>query len=211
MKSKTSNQTARSEKRRTLSRASAVLLGLALLFLLPGLAVFIWYGLTYIPAVQTSGFPARELTVSYGTGQCTLEIPDGTLTLRHPVRAAIGSSYKATAEVRLSRAPRISGCTGTLPNWNINLEAQTSFVSAGVTPFASIRQPAVNRDTFLFEWTFTPEETVPVYQSRFWLRMIVSQQDQTIERWNMLARDFPMEKICPPGPPEPAILLKKMK
>lgn len=201
MKAKTSKQAARSEKQKPLSAASAVLLGLAVLFMLPGLAVFIWYGLTYIPAVQTSEFPARELTVSYGTGQCTLEIPDGTLTLRHPVRAAVGSSYSASAEVRLSRAPRISACTGPLPNWNINLEAQTSFVSAGVTPFASIRQPAVNRDTFLFEWTFTPEETVPVYQSRLWLRMIVSEQDQTIERWNMLARDFPMENAALFGQP----------
>ena len=42
---------------------------------------------------------------------------------------------------------------------------------------------------------------MPVYQSRFWLRMIVSEQDQTIERWNMLARDFPMENAALFGQP----------
>ena len=41
----------------------------------------------------------------------------------------------------------------------------------------------------------TPEERVPQYQSHFWLRAIVSEKDQTVENWNILVRDFPMENL----------------
>ena len=179
-----------------MSKGQAVLLGLAILFLLPGILFAVWYGTTYLPVRQVSTFPAKEITVSSGDRQCTLEIPSGTLDFRHPRRAAVGSSYRASAGVRLDQAPRFSGCTGGMSNWNINLEAQTSFVAANVQPFASIRQPGVNRDAFSFDWTFTPEEPIPVYQSHLWLRVIVSEQDQTIERWNILVRDFPMENTA---------------
>lgn len=188
-------------KRHPLSAGSAVLLILTVLLLLPGILIFGWYGLTYLPVAQTSEFPAKELTVSSGGRQCTLEIPAGKLTLRHPRRAAVGSSYAASAKVELEQPPRFSSCSGGMANWNINLEAQTSFVASNVQPFASIRQPAVNRDRYTFEWTFTPEEPVAVYRSNFWLRIIVSEQDQTIERWNMLVREFPMENTAIFGQP----------
>ena len=179
-----------------MSKGQIILLVLAILFLLPGILFAVWYGTTYLPVRQVSTFPAKEITVSSGSRQCTLEIPSGTLDFRHPRRAAVGSSYRASAGVRLDQAPHFSGCTGGMSNWNINLEAQTSFVAANVQPFASIRQPAVNRDDFSFDWTFTPEEPIAVYQSHLWLRVIVSEQDQTIERWNILVRDFPMENTA---------------
>ena len=59
----------------------------------------------------------------------------------------------------------------------------------------------INRDDFSFEWSFTPEEPIAVYQSHLWLRVIVSEQDQTIERWNILVRDFPMENAALFGQP----------
>ena len=187
--------------RKSLSKGQAVLLGLAILFLLPGILFAVWYGSTYLPVKQASTFPAKEITVSSGDRQCTLEIPSGTLDFRHPRRAAVGSTYRASAKIGLDEPLHFSGCTGGMANWNINLEAQTSFVAANVQPFASIRQPAVNRDDFSFEWSFTPEEPIAVYQSHLWLRVIVSEQDQTIERWNILVRDFPMENAALFGQP----------
>lgn len=180
----------------SLSKGQALLLGLALLFLLPGILFSLWFGTTYIPIRQVSKFPAKEITVTSGGNTCTLQIPSGTLDLRHPRRAAVGSTYQASAVIMLDQVPRFTGCTDGMSNWNINLEAQTSFVAANVQPFASIRQPAVNRDRYTFEWTFTPEEPIAVYQSHFWLRLIVSELDQTIERWDILVRDFPMENTA---------------
>ena len=176
-----------------LSRGKILLLCFAILFLSPAFLFSVWYGLTYLPVKQVSAFPAKEITVSSGDRQCTLEIPSVTLDFRHPRRTAVGSTYQASAEVRLDQAPRFSGCTGGMANWNINLEAQTSFVASNVQPFAAIRQPAVNREEYTFDWTFTPEEPINTYQSHLWLRVIVSEQDETIERWNILVRDFPME------------------
>ena len=49
-----------------------------------------------------------------------------------------------------------------------------------------------------------PEENVPGYQSHLWLRAIVSEKDQTVENWNILVRDFPMENISLFG--QPAII-----
>ena len=188
-------------KPKTLRRGQIVLLILVILFLLPGILFAAWFGLTYLPVKQDSSFPAREITVSSGDRQCTLEIPSGTLSFRHPRRAAVGSVYQASAEIRLDQPLHFSGCTGGMANWNINLEAQTSFVGANVQPFAAIRQPAVNRDHFSFDWTFTPEEPIATYQSHLWLRTIVTEQDETIERWNMLVRDFPMENAALFGQP----------
>ncbi len=194
------NKTGKTDQK-SRSIGQILLPGLAVLFLLPGILFAVWYGSTYLPVRQASSFPAKEIMISSGGRQCTLEIPSGTLDLRHPRRAAVGSTYQASAEVRLDQAPHFSDCTGGMANWNINLEAQTSFVAANVQPFASIRQPAVNRDDFSFDWTFTPEEPIAVYQSHLWLRVIVSEQDQTIERWNILVRDFPMENTSLFGQP----------
>ena len=183
-------------KPKTLSRGQTVLLILIILFLLPGILFAAWYGSTYLPVKQVSTFPAKAITVSSGERQCTLEIPSGTLTFRHPRRAAVGSLYHSSAAVKLDQPLHFSGCTGGMSNWNINLEAQTSFVGSNVQPFAAIRQPAVNREDFSFDWTFTPEEPIATYQSHLWMWAIVSQQDETIERWNILVRDFPMENAA---------------
>ena len=128
-------------------------------------------------------------------GGITLDIPAGTLTLRRPQRAALGSSYRFKAQVQLERPLRFINCTGAIPNWNISLEAQTALVSSNVKPFSAIRQPAFDQDHFTYAWDFTPEERIPQYQSHFWLRAIVSGKDQTVENWNILVRDFPMENI----------------
>ena len=178
------------------SAGEKILLVLCVLFLLCGAAVFGWYGSTYIPVRQTSEIRAKEVDVRAGGVQCTLDIPAGTLTLRHPSRAAVGSKYSADAEVSLERPLRLINCNGGMPKWNINLEAQTTFVASEVLPFAAIRQPASGRDAFAFQWTFTPLEQVPQYQSHLWLRAIVTEQDQTIENWNILVRDFPMENAA---------------
>ena len=173
-----------------------LLLVLSVLFLLCGSLIFGWYGSTYIPVQQTSNILPRELEIKAGAVRCTLDIPAGSITIRHPSRAAVGSNYKVSAEVSLEKPLRLMDCVGGLPNWNINLESQTTLVASDVSPFASIRQPASGRDSFSFNWTFTPLEQVPQYQSHLWLRTIVSEQDQTIENWNLLVRDFPMENAA---------------
>lgn len=183
-----------------LNTGDKVLLVPAVLLLLFVLLIFAWYGATYIPVRQSSEILPREVEISAGGVQCTLDIPAGSLTLTHPTQASLGSSYKTKAEIRLERPLRFINCTG-LPNWSISLEAQTTLVAADVRPYAAILQPAFDREAFSFEWTFTPEEPVPTYQSHFWLRAIVSRQEEQIERWNLLVRDFPMANTALFGQP----------
>lgn len=187
--------------KRSLSAAEILLLALTVLFLTSGISVFAWYGLTYIPVRQTSDIRPREVTIRQGNVQCILDIPAGNLSIRRPPRAAVGSGYRFEAEIQLDQPLRFTNCTGRIPNWSINLEAQTALVSSDVKPFAAIRQPAFDRDHFRFQWTFTPEETVPQYQSHLWLRAIITQQDQVVENWNILVRDFPMENSALFGQP----------
>ena len=178
---------------RPLTAGDIVLLIAALLFLLPGIYVGAWYGLTYIPVRQTSEFPAHRLEVGSAGGRCTLDIPAGTISIRRPSRTAVGGSYTLDADVELERPLSFDSCTGRLPNWNLYLEAQTTLVASAVHPFALIRQPAFDRKSFVFHWDFTPEEPVPPYRSHLWVRTIVSQQEETVENWNLLVREFPME------------------
>ena len=180
---------------RSFSAAAIIMLISAVLFILPGVLIFAWYGFTYIPVRQTSAFPSRNLTIQSGGQQCTLVIPSGQISIRRPQRTAVGSSYSMTAEVSLEEPFRFTDCSSGLPNWNINLEAQTALVGAAVHPFAAIRQPAFDREKISFDWTFTPEEKVSRYTSHLWLRTIVSQQSETVERWDLLVRDFPMENM----------------
>ena len=187
-----SGSTAKNKQKTPLNTGDKVILIPAVLLLLFGIVIFAWYGATYIPVRQSSDILPREVEISSGGFQCTLDIPAGSLTLTHPSHAALGSSYRTKAEIRLERPLRFINCSG-LPNWNLSLEAQTTLVAADVRPYAAIRQPAFDRENFSFEWTFIPEEPVPAYQSHFWLRAIISQQDEPIERWNILVRDFPME------------------
>ncbi len=178
-----------------------ILLILALLFLLPGIYIYAWYGLTYIPVKQTSEFPAHRVVIGSDDRHCTLDIPAGRLTIRRPSRTAVGSSYKMDALVTLDHPLKFDSCVGNLPNWSVYLEAQSTLVASAVQPFASIRQPAFDRDSFSFRWTFTPEEPVPPYQSHLWLRAIVTEREETVENWNLLVRDFPMENAELMGQP----------
>lgn len=196
----TKQSTAKNDKR-TLSAGEIILLIVMILFLLSGFLIFGWYGLTYLPVKQTSDIHAGKLKINAGMQQCTLEIPEGTLMIRHPSHTAVGSNYKFDAVVKLESPFRFIDCTGGIPNWNINLEAQTTLAGADVKPFAAIRQPAFDREDFTFNWKFTPEEPISQYQSHFWLRVIVTEQNQTIENWNLLVRDFPMENAALFGQP----------
>ena len=183
------------------SAGGIILAVFTILFLLAGLLIFAWYGLTYIPVRQSSEIRANSVEISSGGQRCTLLIPGGTLSLRHPSRTAVGASYQFDAEVTLEEPLRFVDCTGGIPNWNINLEAQTTLVSSQVKPYSAQRQPAFDRDHFTFNWTFTPEEPVLPYQSHFWLRAIITDKDETVENWNVLVRDFPMENTALFGQP----------
>lgn len=186
---------------RPLSVSESVLLAVIVPLLLLPVIFFGWFGSTHILLPQTSEIHSRELEIRQGNSQCTLDIPAGTLTIKRPRRAALGSAYPFEARVQLERPMRFINCTGTIPNWDISLEAQTSLVSSAVKPFSSLRQPGFDNDHFIFQWTFTPEESVPQYQSHFWLRAIVTEKDTTVENWNILVRDFPMENLSPFGLP----------
>ena len=193
--------TKNSSEQKHKSAGKIILLILTILFLLMGLIIFSWYGLTYISVRQTSEIRENKVTISSGGQQCTLLIPHGTLSLRHPSRTAVGSNYKFDAEVKLEEPLRFVDCSGGIPNWTINLEAQTTLISSQVKPYSSIRVPAFDQDQFFFNWTFTPEEEVSQYQSHFWLRAVITQHNETIESWNMLVRDFPMENKALFGQP----------
>ena len=192
--------TAKNKKEAPLSSGDLLLLIPAAVLLLFGILVFAWYGATFIPVRQDSQILPREVEISSGGISCTLDIPAGTLSLTHPSRAALGGSYKTEAGISLERPLRFINCSG-LPNWDLSLEAQTTLVASDVKPYASILQPAFDRDKFTFRWTFTPEEPVPTYQSHFWLRAIVTEHDQPVERWNLLVRDFPLENVAIFGQP----------
>lgn len=189
------------QNRKPFTAGETVLLILAVLFLLFGVFIFGWYGSTYIPHRHNSEFHPKNLVISDGGQQCTLEIPTGKLSIRRPVRAVVGSKYSAETDVVLDQPLRFTNCTGGLPNWNISLEAQTAFVGSAVTPFAAIRLPAFNREDFSFQWSFTPEEPVAQYQSHFYLRVVVTKGGSVIENWNVLVRDFPMENQLLLGQP----------
>ena len=184
------------QKKKARSVAEKILTGATGLFFLIGFLIFGWYGLTYLQTTQKSEIHPRELQIASGNQRCTLEIPAGTLLLRRPSRAAVGSKYNFDAEVSLESPFRFTNCENGIPNWTISLEAQTTLVGSDVKPHPSIRQPGFDRTHFAFNWTFMPEETVPEYQSHFWLRVIVTQKDQTIENWNLLVRDFPLENAA---------------
>lgn len=179
-----------------LTTGEILLLVPVILFLLFPAIFFAWYGTTFIPVTQTSEIHSRELEIRQGGSQCTLDIPAGKLTIKRPQRAALGSNYQVEARVQLERPLRFVSCTGTIPNWELGLEAQTSLVSSAVKPFSSIRQPGFDRENFTFLWSFTPEEPVPQYQSHLWLRALVTEKDTAVETWNILVRDFPMENAA---------------
>lgn len=185
-KNKTGNRIA-------LSTGEIILLSVTVLFFLIALAIAGWYGVTYLRVNHTSQIRSGGLEVRAGNQRCTLEIPSGTLSIRRPSRSAVGAKYKYDAEVSLEKPLRFVNCEGGIPNWSVNLEAQTTLVGAEVKPFNTIRQPAFDREHFSFNWTFVPEETVSQYQSHFWLRAVITQQDKSVENWNILVRDFPME------------------
>lgn len=172
---------------------SIPLLFILILLFSAGSAIFIWYGTTFYSVYQKSNIPARQLEIRSGGQQCTLEIPSGVMTIRRPTRTAVGLNYHLDSEITLEQPMRFTNCVNGLPNWSISLEAQTTLVSSNVKPYPVMRQPAFDRDHFSYNWTFVPEETVPQYQSHLWLRVIVTQQDQTVENWNLLVRDFPMQ------------------
>ena len=175
------------------SAGEIVLLVLSVLLLSCGLFVFGWYGSTYIPLRHTSEIHAKDLVIRAGGQQCTLEIPSGKLSIRRPSRAVVGSKYHAEADVVWAQPLRFKDCSGGIPNWDINLEAQTGFVGSEVIPFSAIRQPVFNRNDFSFQWTFTPQETVAEYPSHFYLRVIVANGENVVENWSLLVRDFPMQ------------------
>lgn len=172
------------------------LLVFTVLLLIPAVLFAAWYLPTRFPVTERSNIRAQHVEVQSAGNHCTLEIPSGTLTIRRPERAAVGSSYGFTASVQLDSPMRLTNCSGSLPVWNLYLEGQTTLVAAAVQPYALIRQPASNREQLTFEWTFTPEEEVAQYTSHLYLRAIVMEQDQTVERWNLLVRDFPMENAA---------------
>ena len=177
----------------SLTAGEIILLSAAILFFLFVFVIAGWFGSTYLPAGQTSAIHSGELEVTAGNQKCTLKIPAGTLKINRPSKGAIGAKYKFSADASLEEPLRFVNCEEGIPNWTINIEAQTTFVGAEVKPFDVIREPAFDRDHFSFNWTFVPEEPVSPYQSHFWLRAIITQQDQTVENWNILVRDFPME------------------
>lgn len=177
------------------SAGEIVLLILSVLLLSCGLFVFGWYGTTYIPLRHTSEIHSKDLVIRAGGQQCTLEIPSGKLSVQRPSRAVVGAKYHAKADVVWEQPLRFTNCSGGIPNWDINLEAQTGFVGSEVIPFSAIRQPVFNRNDFSFQWTFTPQEPVAEYPSHLYLRIIVSGRENVIENWSLLVRDFPMQNV----------------
>ena len=184
-----------------LSAAERLLLVLTVVFLLPAVLIGGWYGFMRLTTRQETRILPRELRIASGNSQCTLVIPAGALTIRRPLRTIVGTKYHLTAEAALDEPLRFTGCEGSIPNWNISLEAQTTLVGAIVEPHASIRQPAFDRDRITFRWNFVPKETVPAYRSYLWLRVIVSEAENTLENWDMLVREFPMSNTSLFGQP----------
>lgn len=186
-------QNSKNGSRKALSAGEIILLSVTIIFLLTALSIAGWYGVTYLPVNHTSQIRSGELEVQTGNQHCTLEIPSGTLSIKRTSRGAVGAKYKFDAEVTLEKPLRFVNCEGGIPNWSVNLEAQATLVGADVKPSSTIRQPAFDRNHFSFNWTFVPEETVSQYTLHFWLRTVITQQDQSVENWNILVRDFPME------------------
>lgn len=191
----------KSKTKRGLSAAEWLLLILTVSFLLPAVLIGGWYGFMRLTTRQESRILPRDLRIASGDSQCTLVIPGGTLTIRRPLRTIVGTRYQLSADVALDEPLRFTDCEGKLPNWNINLEAQTTLVSAIVEPHAFIRQPAFDRDRIRFHWTFVPEEPVSTYRSHLWLRVIVLEAEKVVENWDLLVRDFPMSNTFLFGQP----------
>ena len=178
-----------------------LLLILTFIFLLPVILVGGWYGFMHLSVRQNSRILPQELIIHSAESQCTLVIPEGSLSIHRPRRAAVGTKYRLDAEVSLDEPIRFTGCSGKLPNWNVSLEAQTMLPGALVEPFAAIRQPAFDRSSINYHWTFVPEEPIATFQSSLWLRVIISEGGETVENWSLLVREFPMSYLTLFGQP----------
>ena len=181
-----------SKLRAFLNRTFRLLACLAAAF---GLSVFMWYGVTRICVREESNIPENNLQVSDGETVCQLRIPRGTLSLTYPRRSAVGAASPFRADIHWSDAVELTDCTGPEADWKLELEARPAIIGSELEPVPNIRQPLSGRTDLRYEWKSTAEAPQPRSDARFWLRLIVSSGETTLERWDLLVRDFQTESL----------------
>lgn len=130
-----------------------------------------------------------------GKIQCALSLPEGVLTVKRPMNGAVNARSELQAKVNLQSPLLLRDCSGPLPNWNLQLEAQTTFVGTDNDAHSIQRQPLAGRTELSYLWKFTPEEEVKPYSAHIWLRLVVLDGVMEIDRWNLFYHEFPFANL----------------
>lgn len=167
----------------------------AFLCILPGLAGLLWYSWTRLSRIDESSIHAGQLLISNEKNSCQLNIPEGTLSIQRPLQSALGARSPLSARVSFAEPVSFSDCSGGIPSWKLQIEAQSELVGAEVEPGALIRQPLSDRTDIEFNWNFDFPYVLTNDTSHFWLRILVLEGTEIIERWTLLVREFPMRSV----------------
>ena len=161
------------------------------ILLLPALTAFGWFGITRIRTTETSHILPGELKIKRGEESCLVTIPSGELSITYPKRTMLGSSSPMDVEAVFSEPVLITEQTPGAAKWLAHLEVQTSIAGGSLTPSVAQTQPFFDRTDLKYHWDFTPETELMPYKAQLWLHVIVTDGIDTVERWNLLVREFP--------------------
>lgn len=168
----------------------------ALICLIPAVIIFIWYAWTRLSGSDTSAILPGQLRISDVQSSCMLNIPDGTLIIQHPLQPALGSESSLLADIKFDEPLSFSDCSGAIPNWNLQVESQVELIGAEIAPGSVIRQPLSGVSELHFNWDFDFPYILETGTSHLWLRILVLDGSQTVERWSLLVREFPMRSVA---------------
>ncbi len=164
---------------------------ISVVLLIPALTAFGWFGVTRIRTTETSHILPGELKIEKGEESCLISIPSGELSITYPKRTMLGSSSPLDVETVFSEPIRVTEQTPGAEKWLAHLEIQTSVAGGSLTPSVAQTQPFFDRTDLKYHWDFTPETELMPYKAQLWLHVIVTDGIDTVERWNLLVREFP--------------------
>lgn len=180
----------------------------SLILFLPALSVFLWFGWMKLSKTDHAVIRGREdLMISDGKVRCMINLPEGVLTVKRPMNGAVNARSAIQAQVDFQKPLRLGDCDGPLPNWNLQLEAQTSLIGTDGDPHSIQRQPLTGRTAFSYHWKFTPEKELGTYPAHIWLRLVVLNGLMEVERWNLFYYEFPFANRSFFGIPTDLVLI----
>ena len=173
------------------NKSAVIFKVISAILLIPALTAFIWFGITRIRTTETSRILPGELKIERGEESCRVSIPSGELRITYPERTMLGSSSPLDMEAVFSEPVRLTEQTSGAAKWLAHLEVQSSIAGGSLTPSVAQTQPFFDRTDLKYHWDFSPETELMPYKAQLWLHVIVTDGIDTVERWNLLVREFP--------------------